>query len=251
MGLPTTTCPECGFDLTRMPFLRWADRGWLRTIVLGGTLIRIGAMGAVVSRLFGADVLTWVVSHGIPMPLHPKVLAHTIAVGFLVVAAVGAWMLATPDPLLIGDEARERRRTLYRSAVAILLGVAALRAGVGHLMPPVAATSLTFVGVGFTIYVLRGLTDITSQLLSRCETATPDERASSASGGRLIGWILIGVPITLAFWFFQRGLTRFAQAAEATALLFGTVVVAFVLLARMKSARPVREELAKARRASQ
>ena len=44
-GSVGTTCPDCGFDLTKSAYLRCADRTWLRTIVGEIQLIRIGAIG--------------------------------------------------------------------------------------------------------------------------------------------------------------------------------------------------------------
>ncbi|MDZ4755491.1 MAG: hypothetical protein SGJ11_13470, partial [Phycisphaerae bacterium] len=244
-GLPTMTCPECGFDLAKTPYLRWADRGWLRMIVTGTTLVHVGAIGALAMWFGGRYLLAAVQSMGIPLPGSSRVLKQLIVLGFCITAALGAWMMAAPDPNLAGNESKESRRLIYRILIATTVVLIALRAGLAHLLEPISAAVTSVAALVIGLYVVRGLGDFVRDLLTRAESGVP---ADATKAGRAPNWIywVLGITAGLALLRYQGGAAAIAGKIEGSVLFFGFIGVTIALLSLVKASRAIKGELAKA-----
>lgn len=251
-GLVGTTCPECAFDLTTTPFLRYADRAWLRALVVGTELISVGAIGLLITN-FGGKTILKVIARTLGMPFLNDPLALRAFLGlFLLSCGVGAWLLSTPDPALAAlDDERQRRRSLERTGIAATLVVGAARIACEGLLPPPVCAVMTVVAMAFGLYLVVSLKSAVRELLSRAEahaSEKPAKEPTSKKSGDSTSWVvwLIVAIVLLGLWSASGGVTTAALKIERTMLGIGTIVTAFALLELVKGTKAIHAELAKA-----
>lgn len=245
-GLPGTTCPECAFDLTKVPYLRFADRAWLRTIVFGTKLISFGAVGLLATNFGAVGVLRAVVkSIGIDT-FSDKIVARVLLATFLACGAIGAWLLSTPDPALeVGDDARLRRRTFERMGIAAALLLGAARVGCEGLVPPAACAVMTVAAMGFGLFIVVGLNALVLELLARSESAPKEEVESKPYSASWVIW-MIALFVLIGLWSAGAGVATVAIKVERVMLGIGAIATGLALLKLVKSSKAIHEELGKA-----
>jgi hypothetical protein len=254
-GLVGTTCPECAFDLTTTPFLRYADRAWLRAIVVGTELISVGALGLLITN-FGGKTILKVIARTLGMPFlnDPLALRGFLAL-FLLSCGVGAWLLSAPDPALAAlDDERQRRRSLERAGIAATLVVGAARIACEGLLPPPVCAVMTVVAMSFGLYLAVSLKSTVRELLSRAEAKEAEESATQptlpkvkkgADSTSWVIWVIVAI-VLIGVWSASGGVATAAIKIERTLLGLGTIITGFALLELVKGAKAIHAELAKA-----
>lgn len=244
-GLGGTTCPECGFDLTKSAYLRFADRTWLRTIVVGIHLIHIGAMGLLVAHFGGREMVRTVCKvMDLPVPSE-RVVGRVMLVLFLALAAVGAWMLTASDPSFDdADEERMRHRKLGRLGIASAVVLAVTRIFCDGWLGPIACSLLTFGAMACGIAIIASTRGLVRSLVRRSETATAEALAPAKKATAWIPWVL-GAVVVVSLLSMRAGLAGVAAKLESLALGIGIVVTAFILLKLLEGTKAIRDELEK------
>lgn len=245
-GLAGTTCPECAFDLTKVAYLRYADRGWLRTIVFGTNLIRVGAVGLLVTMVGGARWAARTLrSVGIDW-LADQVLSRSLLVLFLSSAIVGAWMLSTPDPTYqLEDEGRGAKRSIERLGIGAAATLGAIRIFGDGVLPPMANALLTCAAMACGLLMVIRMASLVRDLLSRSESALADDAEKPSDSWGWMKWVIAGA-LLIGLMSLRSGATTAALAMERLALSVGVLLAAFSLLNLLKGTKAIGSELERA-----
>ncbi len=247
-GLRGTTCPECAFDLTRNPYLRFADPLWLAGLVRGMTMVWIGAIGLFVMAFGGREwIRTMIRLVNIDVP--SRVIGQVGVVLFLAFALLGAWFLSRPDPALeIGDPERHRRQQRMQmgiGAVALLVFVRVIGDASFH---PVLSMVLTVSAVMLGLFLLSGLHGVVIELLRRSEHAEA-KHLEQKPGANSRSWIifLVVVIIGVGVWSAPGpGVVTIAASTERITRSIGVVALAFVCLHLVSGRKAIARELEQA-----
>ncbi len=252
VGLVGTTCPECAFDLTQTPFLRYADRAWLRSIVVGTELIGVGAVGMLITN-FGGKTILKVIARTLGMPfLNDPLVVRGFLAAFLLCCGVGAWLLSTPDPaLIVLDDARHRRRSIERAGIAAALVIGAARIACEGLLPPPVCAWMTVVAMGFGLYLAVRLKSTVRELLDRTEAHVSEKPArepkakKGADSTSWVIWVIVAI-VLLGVWSASGGVATAAIKIERTLLGLGVIITGLALLELVKGTKAIHAELERA-----
>jgi hypothetical protein len=122
-GVASPSCPECGFDLARVPLLRFADRGWLDRVVLGMELAWHGATAVGVVGLVASFARPVLVSLGSLVGVDGGTTGRILTLAAGTALVLGVWLVVSPDP--DRDEEREVLPVIGMSErAAIRIGIA-------------------------------------------------------------------------------------------------------------------------------
>lgn len=253
-GLNDSRCPECGFDLAVVPYLRVADRDWLRRVVLGINLVRYGSIAALV-LLFGRGTVRGLLdSFGVGALVDPRVVTSLSTYLAVISAAVGAFLLSLPDPAFDDpDEARRRRRMRFQIQLgAVLLLILARQAlaspalvGATPTWWPLLLAACSVCAVFVTVAVIRGLGDFVRELVQRSEIATEkDLKGTRTSAAWLVPVVIVFVVIGLVS--FRRGAAGMAKVVEGGVIGIGLIGTMIALLLLSRATKAIESEYAKA-----
>lgn len=217
-------------------------------IVVGTTLVRVGAIGAIVTVFIGNGIVDWTKSLGLPLPWPSRRIAVVTRFVLLACAAGGAWLMAAPDPSL-GDELAPgaKRRKLFRAGIALAMALAAGRVVLGPWLPPLGAAAMSVAALLCTLQSVRGLGDVVRDLVARSETGDPDAAADAGRGGTWVYWAMGAVGL-FGLLGSRRGPAAAALTIETSVIGIGVVGAGFALYSLVKSSRAIRDELARAPR---
>lgn len=240
------TCPECGFEVTRTPYLRFADPGWLRTLLLGIELVRIGAIAAQIA--LGAAIVIAATGYGAMLGAVLPVawfMAWFVA-GCLLLALFGALLVATPDPLF-EDPSPERRRERTISRAMLLAAIIAVAAA-AVLRPLLAGPVAALVSIGAIVLAMvavRRSAEIARSIVRRSfELRGADlERIGRGCSGFVVAFVV--VMVIGAVGVLRRGLppATMALPVEIGAVVAGGFALVSALLSLLIARKAIRSEM--------
>lgn len=247
-GLSGTTCPECAFDLTRIPYLRFADRLWLAALVRGNTLVWIGAIGLIVMAFGGRNWLRTMLKIG-GVGISARTVGQIGIVVFLTTALLGAWFLSRPDPALeTGDPERHRRQQRMQMGIGATGLLVLIRVVGDGALHPILATTLTVSAIMLSLFILSGLHGVVIELLKRSEHAEAKhlEEKPGARSRSWIWFILLAIVLIGAFNARGGGVATVASRIEQVTASIGVIALAFVCLHLVRGSKAIARELEQA-----
>jgi ribosomal protein L37E len=249
-GVASPTCPECGFELARIPLLRYADRGWLDRVVLGMHLawygaVAVGVVGIVASFLRPTLLAPLGSLFGVGSGTMGRILMCAAGTGLV----FGTWLVVSPDP--DRDEEREILPAIgisERAAIRIgicIVGVLGMTVLFGRGALPewvVGASSIVMLALSALVVVRTGR--IVRGFVERSEAKQGIDLASIGRIDNWVGWVCFGLFFVAVVQLVQRG-----PAAFFPALVQGARPIGFLILfvGVLSLARP-RRALASERR---
>ena len=245
-GLQGTTCPECAFDLTRSAYLRFADRGWLRTIVLGTHLLRVGGIG-LIAVMFGGRTAIRATLDVLDLPApSDRMIGRIMMLVFLAVSVTGAWLFTSDDPTFAGlDDERSRRGLAARIGIGLAALFAAARIVLDAVAPPLVNAGLIVVTILCLVQVTTALNGVVRSLLLRSEATSAEDLEETGKSQRSSGWI-IGAVALVALLSIRGGLAGLPSKVEGVGLGVGVLIIGFAFVRLVKSSRAIRQELERA-----
>jgi hypothetical protein len=248
VGLRGTTCPECAFDLTRIPYLRFADRLWLAALVRGTTLVWIGAIGLMVMAFGGRNGFRTMLRL-VGIDVSSRVVGQVGVVLFLALALLGAWLLSRPDPALeTGDPERHRRQQRMQMGIGAVGLLVFIRVIGDPSLHPILATALTISAITLGLFILSGLHGVVIELLRRSEHAEAKHLAEKpgARSRSWIGFMLLAIVIFGALSARGAGAATVASRIEQITSSIGVIALAFVCLHLVSGSKAIARELEQA-----
>lgn len=250
VGVPSRRCPECGAIAEETRLLRASDPEWLRLVVLGGDLIRYGAIVAIVAIFGGRWFFSALADMGLPIG-SPRLFARATLFAALVAATVGAWLIVRPDPAE-DDESDGtpffRRRSTLRLGLGAVAVLFAIRIGLEPVLPPVAAAAISLALLGVGLSTLRGVGGVVARLVARCSDRSVEAAAKSAGrGGAWVFWVIAAIALAVGAPMLGGGgggIVALATTIERLILslgVIGTVICLFSIAKPMKAIRAERD----------
>ncbi len=258
-GLTSPTCPECGCPTDGSTLLRYADPAWVRMLGVAATLMRGGAIAALVFHFSPEFAVGTLRNLGFSPAGAPRGVVRFLEFGCLGLAVLGAWLLASPDPLLDDavDEKAARRRLFFRIGLLAAFTLALVRAAAAPWLTPIPAIAVSSAACIIGFGALRRLGDVVRDLMARC-ASSDGEAAKKAGSGAWLNVIVIAVFVVaviplLSAWKGFSGtnlwttLTAAASSGERVVIYFGLMGIAFTILSLAKPLAAVRAEAAMSR----